>query len=183
MRRSGLRKGSDVPLKQIVDEAVETCRSIGHVVVLRRGEEEPTMRRGRDIYWEEFLAGAEGHSGEVAWLEPAGPAGEKGIMVIRTPFPGLTATLWGEADRYARDYWQRIPGQDVYFSGDSRVRPRRLPVVQRPGRRNHQDRRPPPRHYRGGERLLAPPCTIVGLYRDAWLPIDVPPGDVACVNG
>jgi acetyl-CoA synthetase len=47
------------------------------------------------------------------------PAGEKGIMVIRRPFPGLTATLWGEADRYARDYWQRIPGQDVYFSGDA----------------------------------------------------------------
>jgi acetyl-CoA synthetase len=40
-------------------------------------------------------------------------------MVIRRPFPGLTATLWGEADRYARDYWQRIPGQDVYFSGDA----------------------------------------------------------------
>ena len=314
------RKGSDVPLKQIVDEAVETCRSIGHVVVLRRGEEEPAMRRGRDIYWEEFLAGAEGHSGEAVWLEsnepafilatsgttarpklavhthggyqvyihatgdwvfglreddvwwstsdigwmvghayivhapllvgattlayegaldhptpgtfyrvtqdnrvtgiftsptavrmlmkhgtapareqdlssltrvvcagevlnppawqwlqhdvlggavpvidhmwqtetggpiignPFGlgllpikpgssgvslpgidagvvdadgqpcPAGEKGIMVIRRPFPGLTATLWGKADRYARDYWQRIPGQDVYFSGDA----------------------------------------------------------------
>jgi acetyl-CoA synthetase len=47
------------------------------------------------------------------------PAGEKGIMVIRRPFPGLTAILWGEADRYARDYWQRIPGQDVYFSGDA----------------------------------------------------------------
>ena len=43
--------------------------------------------------------------------------GEKGIMVIKRPFPGLTASLWGEPDRYGRDYWQKIPG--VYFSGDS----------------------------------------------------------------
>jgi acetyl-CoA synthetase len=44
---------------------------------------------------------------------------EKGIMVIRRPFPGLTATLWGEVERYATDYWRRVPGQTVYFSGDA----------------------------------------------------------------
>jgi acetyl-CoA synthetase len=44
---------------------------------------------------------------------------EKGIFVITRPFPGLTATLWGEPDRYARDYWERVPGQTVYFSGDA----------------------------------------------------------------
>jgi acetyl-CoA synthetase len=314
------RKGNDVPLKPIVDEAIPAAGSVGRVVVLRRGDAEPAMRPGRDIYWEEFLAGADGHSGDVEWLEanepafilatsgttatpklavhahggyqvyihatgdwvfglgqddmwwstsdigwvvghsyivyapllagaatiayegaldhpgPAsfyrlvqdhhvtgiftsptavrllmkhgtGPAGghdlsslrrvvcagevlnppawawlhdevlggsvpvidhmwqtetggpiigntfglgllpvkpgssgiplpgidaaivdpdgrpcapgEKGIMVIRTPFPGLTATLWGEPERYARDYWQRIPGQNLYFSGDA----------------------------------------------------------------
>ena len=43
--------------------------------------------------------------------------GEKGIMVLKRPFPGLTAGLWGEPDRYGRDYWERIPG--VYYSGDS----------------------------------------------------------------
>ena len=43
--------------------------------------------------------------------------GEKGIMVLKRPFPGLTASLWGEPERYGRDYWQKIPG--VYFSGDS----------------------------------------------------------------
>jgi len=46
-------------------------------------------------------------------------AGEKGIFVIRRPFPGLTATLWGEPERYGRDYWRRIPDQTVYFSGDA----------------------------------------------------------------
>jgi acetyl-CoA synthetase len=50
--------------------------------------------------------------------EPCGP-GEKGIFVVRRPFPGLTASLWGEPERYGRDYWQRIPGHSVYFSGDA----------------------------------------------------------------
>ncbi len=43
--------------------------------------------------------------------------GEKGIMVLRRPFPGLTPALWGEPERYAADYWQHIP--DVYSTGDS----------------------------------------------------------------
>jgi acetyl-CoA synthetase len=47
---------------------------------------------------------------------PCAP-GEKGIMVLKRPFPGLTAGLWGEPERYGRDYWQRIPG--VYYTGDS----------------------------------------------------------------
>jgi len=50
--------------------------------------------------------------------EPCGP-GERGILVLRRPFPSLTPTLWGEPERYARDYWQRIPGHEVYFSGDA----------------------------------------------------------------
>jgi acetyl-CoA synthetase len=46
-------------------------------------------------------------------------AGEKGILVIARPFPGLIQTLWGDAERYARDYWERIPGRRVYYTGDS----------------------------------------------------------------
>ena len=44
-------------------------------------------------------------------------ANEKGIMTIRRPFPGLTPALWGEPERYGRDYWEKIPG--AYYSGDS----------------------------------------------------------------
>ncbi|MCS7275740.1 MAG: acetate--CoA ligase [Dehalococcoidia bacterium] len=57
---------------------------------------------------------------EVAIMTPEGQEvgpGEKGILVIKRPFPSLTPTLWGEPERYAKDYWQRIPG--VYFTGDS----------------------------------------------------------------
>ena len=43
--------------------------------------------------------------------------GEKGIMVLKRPFPGLTASLWGEPERYGRDYWDKISG--LYYSGDA----------------------------------------------------------------
>jgi acetyl-CoA synthetase len=60
--------------------------------------------------------------------------GEKGIMVIRRPFPGMTPALWGDPERYARDYWSKVPPSPsglrrdtpahddppgVYYSGDS----------------------------------------------------------------
>jgi acetyl-CoA synthetase len=59
---------------------------------------------------------------DVGVMSPEGDdcgTGEKGVMVIRRPIPGLTATLWGEVDRYADDYWRRIPGRSVYYSGDA----------------------------------------------------------------
>ena len=43
--------------------------------------------------------------------------GEKGIMRIKRPFPGLIPTLWGEPERYVTDYWERIPGG--YYVGDA----------------------------------------------------------------
>jgi acetyl-CoA synthetase len=43
--------------------------------------------------------------------------GQKGIMRIKRPFPGLIATLWGEPERYVADYWARIP--DGYYVGDA----------------------------------------------------------------
>ena len=43
--------------------------------------------------------------------------GEKGVMIVRRPFPSLTPTIWNDPERYARDYWGRIPG--VYFTGDA----------------------------------------------------------------
>ena len=45
------------------------------------------------------------------------PTGQKGIMVLDRPFPGLIASLWGESERYATDYWDRIPGR--YYVGDA----------------------------------------------------------------
>jgi acetyl-CoA synthetase len=56
---------------------------------------------------------------EVAVMSPDGQLlepGEKGILVIKRPFPNLTPTLWGDHDRYGADYWEKIHG--VYFTGD-----------------------------------------------------------------
>ncbi len=50
--------------------------------------------------------------------EPCAP-GEKGIFVIERPFPGLISELWGEPERYEQDYWTKIPGQLLYFTGDA----------------------------------------------------------------
>jgi acetyl-CoA synthetase len=59
---------------------------------------------------------------ECVVVDPEGQplaAGEKGIMAITRPFPGLTPGLWSEPERYGREYWQRIPGQQLYYTGDS----------------------------------------------------------------
>ena len=59
-----------------------------------------------------------GIAAEVRTLEgKPSPPNEKGIVVITRPFPSLTATIWGDPGRYAREYWEKIPG--VYFTGDA----------------------------------------------------------------
>ena len=59
---------------------------------------------------------------EAAVLTPEGQpcaANEKGLFVVKRPFPGLISMLWGEPDRYGPDYWQRIPNANVYCTGDA----------------------------------------------------------------
>ena len=87
--------------------------------------------------------------------EPCGP-GEKGIVVLTRPFPSLTSTIWGDPERYASDYWGRIPGA-LLHRGRRRGGRGRVFLVQRPRRRDHQDRRAPHRHDRGGDGAAAPP--------------------------
>jgi acetyl-CoA synthetase len=49
--------------------------------------------------------------------------GEKGVLVIKKPFPGLTPVLWGEPDRYRKDYWEASPGtRGLYYAGDAAYR-------------------------------------------------------------
>ncbi len=46
--------------------------------------------------------------------------GEKGVLVVRKPFPGLTPTLWEGHERYVNTYWSVIPG--CYYTGDAAYR-------------------------------------------------------------
>jgi acetyl-CoA synthetase len=45
---------------------------------------------------------------------------EKGVVVLRKPFPGLTATLWQEPERYKNEYWEKTAStKGTYYLGDA----------------------------------------------------------------
>ncbi len=52
------RRGGEVKLKAAVDEALESCPSVKHVVVYRRTGSAVTMKSGRDHWWHELMAKA-----------------------------------------------------------------------------------------------------------------------------
>ncbi len=43
--------------------------------------------------------------------------GETGYLVIERPWPSMLRTIYGDDERFRRDYWSRIP--NVYFTGDA----------------------------------------------------------------
>ena len=56
-----LRRGREVRMKELVDEALAESPSVEHVVVWRRlGRDDVPMRRERDVFWEEAVAGSTG---------------------------------------------------------------------------------------------------------------------------
>jgi acetyl-CoA synthetase len=56
------RRGTEVRLKDIVDEAIDRCPTVRNVVVYRRapaGGQDVPMKHGRDLWWQELMAKAE----------------------------------------------------------------------------------------------------------------------------
>ena len=56
------RRGTEVRLKEIVDEAIDRCPTVKNVVVYRRAPEVKQaagMKAGRDLWWHELMAKAE----------------------------------------------------------------------------------------------------------------------------
>lgn len=51
------------------------------------------------------------------------PAGEGGYLVIKKPFPSMLRTIWGDDERFKKQYWSEIP--HVYFTGDGARRDER----------------------------------------------------------
>jgi acetyl-CoA synthetase len=66
------RRGSEVKLKAIVDEALEKCPTVKNVVVCRRSGSEVKMKAGRDIWWDEALLTAE-HECAPEWMDAEDP--------------------------------------------------------------------------------------------------------------
>jgi acetyl-CoA synthetase len=44
------------------------------------------------------------------------PLGSGGYLVIKQPWPAMARTIFGDPERYVKQYWSDIPG--VYFTGD-----------------------------------------------------------------
>jgi len=55
----GWRRGTIVPLKKNTDEALKECPDVATVIVLKRTGQAIDMQAGRDIWWDEFVKGAE----------------------------------------------------------------------------------------------------------------------------
>src|SRR5207245_8389096 len=55
----GYRRGTVLPLKEIVDEAIADLDVVRHVVVFRRTGAEVPMREGRDNWWHELMGKAD----------------------------------------------------------------------------------------------------------------------------
>src|SRR5690348_7786504 len=68
------RKGKDVPLKGIVDAALEDAPTVKTVVMLKRASADVPMTPGRDISWQDFLDKAQGESDAHVECEANEPA-------------------------------------------------------------------------------------------------------------
>ncbi len=51
----GFRGAKDIPLKSVVDEALEICASVKKVIVLKRTHTNVIMKKDRDIWWQEEM--------------------------------------------------------------------------------------------------------------------------------
>jgi acetyl-CoA synthetase len=45
------------------------------------------------------------------------PLGAGGYLVLRSPWPAMARTIYGDPDRYVETYWKRF-GKETYFAGD-----------------------------------------------------------------
>ena len=45
--------------------------------------------------------------------------GVEGKLVIKTPWPGMLRTIYGDADRYIKQYWSAFPDKMWYLAGDA----------------------------------------------------------------
>lgn len=59
---------------------------------------------------------------EVAVVDEQGnqtKPGEEGKLVIKTPWPGMTRSIWGDPDRYVETYWKDYQAKGFYKAGDA----------------------------------------------------------------
>lgn len=69
---TSFRRGSEVKLKAIVDEALEKCPTVKNVVVFRRSGSAVSMKAGRDVWWDEAMATANAECA-AEWMDAEDP--------------------------------------------------------------------------------------------------------------
>ncbi len=72
------RRGRELSMKEVVDDALAEAPSVEHVVVWRRLGRDPPMQEGRDLFWEDAVAGASG------LLEPVAVESEHPYLLTYT---------------------------------------------------------------------------------------------------
>jgi acetyl-CoA synthetase len=112
----GWRRGAVVPLKKNTDEALRECPSVSTVIVYRRTGQEVPWNAARDIWWEDFVKGADPYvkpepmdaEDMLYLLYTSGSTGKPKAIVHTTGgyLTGVTAT-----HRYVFD----IKDDDVYW--------------------------------------------------------------------
>jgi acetyl-CoA synthetase len=75
---ASLRRGREIPMKQTLDEAAREAPALEHVVVWRRHGHDVVMHPGRDVWWEELVAGCPGT------LEPRPVDAEAPYLLVYT---------------------------------------------------------------------------------------------------
>ncbi len=53
---------------------------------------------------------------DAAVLDDHGKPAKAGYLVLRQPWPGMLRGIWGDPERYVKQYWSRY--KDIYFTGD-----------------------------------------------------------------
>jgi acetyl-CoA synthetase len=67
-----LRRGAPLALKEALDEALRSAPAVEHVIVWRRLDADCPMTAGRDVFWDEAVAGSPGEL-EPLWVEAEHP--------------------------------------------------------------------------------------------------------------
>jgi len=66
------RRGTEIQLKKIADEALEQCPTVKNVVVYRRSGTPVSMKAGRDLWWDESMLAAEKEC-PAEWMDAEDP--------------------------------------------------------------------------------------------------------------
>ncbi len=69
---TSFRRGGEVKLKAIVDEALEKCPTVKNVVVYRRSGTAVAMAPGRDVWWHDAVAGVDAECAP-EWMDAEDP--------------------------------------------------------------------------------------------------------------